>query len=128
MSLDLADKIYLVIGTVGIGGTFVCLGVTLHMAYKQTDLLLSYFKNSPAVISLGQLRHGGPWGKLLMIGGICNYVSFSSYSIKRGSICVRDFISLPATIKLKLILLQRCNIACLIIIIGMWAAVQVGVV
>jgi hypothetical protein len=128
VSLALADKIFLVIGVIDVVGIFICLGVALHMAYTRTYRLLDYFTNSPAVITLSPLRHGGPWGRLLMIGAISSYVTFSKNYIKRGSLGEVDFINLPGPIKLKLIMLQWSVIVFLLIMICMWLAGEFGLV
>ncbi|BBN56315.1 hypothetical protein TRE132_44400 [Pseudomonas chlororaphis subsp. aurantiaca] len=57
------------LGGVVILGILVWIGVALHMAYTKMDELLDHLKNCSAIMVRAPLRHGGPWGKLLLIGG-----------------------------------------------------------
>lgn len=57
------------LGGVVILGTLVWIGVALHMAYTKLDELLDHLKNCSAIMARAPLKHGGPWGKLLLIGG-----------------------------------------------------------
>ena len=50
-------------------GGVVWIGVALHMAYTKLDELLDHLKNCSAIMARAPLKHGGPWGKLLLIGG-----------------------------------------------------------
>ncbi|ETD34924.1 hypothetical protein [Pseudomonas chlororaphis] len=72
------------LGRVVILGAFVWIGVALHMAYTKLDELLDHLKNCSAIMARAPLRHGGPWGKLLLIGGISGIVTFSGFYLKRG--------------------------------------------
>jgi hypothetical protein len=128
MSLNTADIVFLAVGLIDFGGAIVCIGVALHMAYTKMDVLLDHFKHSPAVIALTPLRHGGPWGKLLIVGGISGFVTFPVFYIKRGSISAEDINNLPAPIKCKFIVLQWCVIVFLLVMLGLAVVVEFNIV
>ncbi|WP_259679346.1 hypothetical protein [Pseudomonas chlororaphis] len=73
------------LGGVVILGTLVWIGVALHMAYTKLDELLDHLKNCSAIMARAPLKHGGPWGKLLLIGGISGTVTFPGFHLKRGA-------------------------------------------
>jgi hypothetical protein len=58
---------------------FVWVGVALRVGHMQMDQMLEHLKNSPSVMTLAALRNGGPWGRLMLIGGISGFVTFSSF-------------------------------------------------
>ncbi|WP_411389193.1 hypothetical protein [Pseudomonas sp. MPB23] len=85
---------------------FVWIGIALHMAYTKMDLMLEHFKNCSAIMNRAPLRHGGPWGKLLLIGGISGIVTFPGFYLKRGGLSAEDLNNFPAPLKRKLALIQ----------------------
>lgn len=85
---------------------FVWIAVALHMAYTKMDVMLGHLKNSSSVMALAPLRQGGPWGKLLLVGGISGFVTFSSFYVKRGGISTEDLKKIPEQLKRKLAILQ----------------------
>jgi hypothetical protein len=92
---------------------FVWISVALHMAYTKTDQMLEYLKNSSSILALASLRHGGPWGRLLLIGDISGLVTFPNFYAKRGGINMDDINKLPVSLKRKLVTLQWCVIVLL---------------
>jgi hypothetical protein len=99
---------------------FIWIGVALHLAYTKADLMLGHLKNSSSVVSIASLRHDGPWGKLLLVGGVSGFVTFSGFYIKRGGLSVEDINSFPAPLKRKLVVLQWS-------VIGLFAALALFV-
>jgi hypothetical protein len=89
---------------------FVWISVALHMAYTK---MLECLKNSSSILALASLRHGGPWGRLLLIGGISGLVTFPNFYSKRGGINMDDINKLPVSLKRKLVTLQWCVIVLL---------------
>lgn len=85
---------------------FVWIGIALHMAYTKMDLMLEHLKNCSAIMNQAPLRHGGPWGKLLLIGGISGIVTFPGFYLKRGGLSAEDLNNFPAPLKRKLALIQ----------------------
>ncbi|SDZ67004.1 hypothetical protein [Pseudomonas sp. NFIX28] len=94
------------LGGVVILGAFVWIGVALHMAYTKLDELLDHLKNCSAIMARAPLKHGGPWGKLLLIGGISGIVTFPGFYLKRGELSAEDLNNFPAPFKRKLAVLQ----------------------
>ncbi|CAI8856719.1 DUF1206 domain-containing protein [Pseudomonas chlororaphis] len=94
------------LGGVVILGILVWIGVALHMAYTKMDELLDHLKNCSAIMVRAPLRHGGPWGKLLLIGGISGIVTFPGFYLKRGELSTEDLNNFPAPFKRKLAVLQ----------------------
>lgn len=94
---------------------FIWIGVALYMAYTKMDVVLGCLKNSSSVMSMASLRHGGPWGKLLLVGGVSGFVTFPGFYLKRGSINAEDVNNFPAPLRRKLVALQWT-------VIGLFAA------
>ena len=82
-------------------------GMALRIGYTQMDLMLSHLRRSSAVTALASLRHGGPWGVLLLVGGIAGFVAFPNFYIKRGTIDADDINNFPDKLKIKLTRLYR---------------------
>jgi hypothetical protein len=95
-------------------GVFIWIGVALHLAYTKIDVLLNHLKNCSAIMSRAPLRYGGPWGHLLLIGGISGIVTFPSFYLKRGELSSEDLRNLPEALKRRLVVLQFSVIGLLI--------------
>lgn len=100
-------------GLVIVGG-YIWIGVALHLAYTKIDVLLDHLKNCSAIMSRAPLRFGGPWGHLLLIGGISGIVTFPGFYLKRGELSSDDLRNLPEPLKRKLIALQYSVIGLLL--------------
>ncbi|WP_339533239.1 hypothetical protein [Pseudomonas mucidolens] len=121
MTVNLADKIFLVAGLLDFGGILVCLGVALHMAHTQMDLMLEHLKNCSAVMVQAPLREGGLWGKLLLIGWIAGVVTFPGYYLKYGGASIEDLNGFPAPLKRKLVMIKWAAIVLLAALILLFA-------
>lgn len=66
---------------------FVFIGAALHMAYTRMDILLGHLHNSPAVMLRTPLKHGGSWGKILLLNAISGVIIFQMSCLKRGVLC-----------------------------------------
>nr|WP_246218932.1 hypothetical protein [Pseudomonas izuensis] len=84
----------------------VWIGVALHMAYNKMDMLLGLFQNSAGVKTLSPLKHGGPWGKLMLIGGISGLVTFPRSYLKNGQLNREDLQAIPPSLRRKLAVMQ----------------------
>ena len=84
MSLDVVDKVLPFIAIVDLAGIVLWLGFCLHLAYTQVDLILGHLKSCSAITARAPLRHGGPWGKILLIGGISGIVTFPGFLFEKG--------------------------------------------
>ncbi|MCK3838924.1 MULTISPECIES: hypothetical protein [Pseudomonas] len=109
-------------------GMFVWIGIALHMAYTKMDLMLTHLKNCSAIMIRAPLRHGGPWGKLLLVGGISGIVTFPGFYLKRGGMSVEDLSNFPVALKRKLAVLQWSVIALLLVMLSLAAVIKLGLV
>ena len=87
-------------------GMWIWIAVALHMAYTKMDWLLDLLKDSSAIRDRAFLNSGGPWGRLLLIGGVSGIVTFPGFYLKRGGIRNEDLERLPRPIKKKLVALH----------------------
>lgn len=71
------------------------------------------------------LRYGGPWGKLLLIGGISGVVTFPGIYLKHGGVSVEDLKKFPAQLKRKLAVLQWCVIGLLVMMCVLVAGMKI---
>lgn len=124
MSLGTVDKVLLTIAVVDLAGIFLWIGICLHLAYTKMDLILERLKNCSAIMVRAPLRHGGPWGKLLLVGGISGIVTFPSFYMKRGELSSEDLANFPMPLKRKLIALQWSVIGLLLVMISFGIAVK----
>lgn len=128
MSLNVVDKVLLSIAIVDLAGLILWIGLCLHLAYTKMDLMLEHLKNCSAVMARSPLRHGGPWGKLLLVGGISGILTFPQFYLKRGELSSEDLASFPASLKRKLVVLQWSVISLLLVMISFGIAVKSGFV
>ncbi|MEB0046408.1 MULTISPECIES: hypothetical protein [unclassified Pseudomonas] len=101
---------FLCVGLINFAGIFVWIGVCLHLAYTRMDEMLEHLKNCSTVMARAPLRHGGPWGKLLLIGGISGIVTFPGIYLKHGGVSPEDLNNFPSPLKRKLAVLQWIGI------------------
>lgn len=123
-----SDKILLIINLADFAGIFLWIGICLHPAYTKMDVMLEHFKNSPAIMAWAPMRQGGPWGKLLLIGGISGLVTFPSYQLKRGQLSVDDLASIPPALKRKLVRLHRSAIGLVVVMVFFGLAVKLALI
>lgn len=94
-------------------GMWIWIAIALHMAYTKMDLLLDLLRDSSAIRDRAFLNSGGPWGRLLLIGGVSGFVTFPGFFLKRGGISTEDLANLPLPTKRKLVALHWSVIALL---------------
>ena len=128
MSLGIGDKVLLTIILADFAGIFLWIGVCLHLAYTKADIILEHLKNSSAIVVRGPLRHGGPWGKLLLIGGISGVVTFPSIHIRRGTLSTTDLASLPVALKRQFVRLQWSAIGLIVVMAAVGIAAKLGLI
>lgn len=90
----------------GVLGIWIWIAVALHIAYTKMELVLELLKNSSAIKERAFLNNSGPWGKLLLIGGVSGIVTFPGFFLKQGSINTEDLSNLPQSMKKKLVALH----------------------
>jgi Trk-type K+ transport system membrane component len=123
-----ADTLFLVIGVIDISGLFAGIGYMLFLANTKMDILQSCFKNSWGVTGGSAFEYSGVWGRIMIIGRISGYVTFSTFYIKRGILSADDLKELPASLKRKLIALQWIGIILLIVMFGLAFIAELNVV
>lgn len=128
VSLNVVDKVLLSIAIVDLAGLILWIGFCLHLAYTRMDLMLEHVKNCSAVTARAPLRHGGPWGNLLLVGGISGILTFHLFYLKRGELSSEDLANFPASLKRKLVVLQWSVISLLLVMISFGIAVKSGFV
>ncbi|MBD9599612.1 hypothetical protein IB252_07255 [Pseudomonas sp. PDM10] len=103
------DSIEIVIGYssgVVIIAMFIWIVVMLHVAYTKMDFILDHLKNCSAITVRTPLRHGGPWGNLMLVGGISGIITFPGFYLKRGELSPEDLQAFPRVLKRKLIIMH----------------------
>ncbi len=98
------------LGGVILLGVFIWIGVALRIAYTKMDVMLEHLKNCSLITTLSQLKQGGPWGKLLLVGSVSGVVTFPAFYIKRGRASAEDLSNFPVLLKRKLVVLQWVGI------------------
>lgn len=126
MTWGTGDKILLAILLADFAGIFLWISICLHLAYTKADVMLNHLRNSPAITVWAPMRHGGPWGKLMLIAGISGLVTFPGFQLKRGQLSAEDLANFPASLKRKLVCLQWCMIGLLFVMVAFGVAVKVG--
>lgn len=116
-----AEFIFGCVGGVVLLSLIIWIGVALHLAYTQMDLMLEHLKNCSAIMARAPLRHGGPWGKMLLVGGISGIVTFPSFYLNRGELNVDDLRRFPVPLKRKLAIMQWSVIGLLGLAFLLWA-------
>ncbi|GLK89378.1 hypothetical protein [Pseudomonas turukhanskensis] len=87
-------------------GQIIWILIALRIGYTKLDVMLSHLKKSSSIIALAPLRHGGVWGKLLLVGGISGVVTFANLYLRFGTVSAEDISNFPAPLKRKLAILQ----------------------
>ncbi|ALI02452.1 hypothetical protein C1Y08_13085 [Pseudomonas sp. FW306-02-F02-AA] len=88
------------------GMVIALLIVWIYIAHTKMDLILEHLKNSSAGTKLAALKHGGVWGRLLLVGGASGLVTFANFYIRRGTLSTEDVNNFPGPLKQKLVLVQ----------------------
>lgn len=128
MSLDISNKVLLVIILTDFSGIFIWIGICLYLAYTKMDLILEHLQNSPAITIRAPLRHGGPWGKLLLIGGISGIVTFPGFHLKRNQLSTQDLANFPIELRRKLVYLHWGAIGLSVIMVTFGIAVMLDLI
>jgi hypothetical protein len=105
----------------------IWIGIALYIARIKMDLILEHLKNSSAGTRLSALKHGGTWGKLLLVGGAAGLVTFSNFYVRRGTLSAEDVKSFPSSLKQRLVLMQWSAIALLSAMVVLVALGKSGV-
>ena len=128
MTLSTGDTVLLTIALADFIGIFLWIGVCLHLAYTQADVMLEHLKNSPAITTWAPILHAGPWGKLMFIGGVCGLITFPGYQLKKGNVSAEDLAGFPTALKRKLVFLQWSMIGLLLVMMTFGIAIKLGLI
>jgi hypothetical protein len=85
---------------------FIWIVVMLHVAYTKMDFILDHLKNCTAIMVRAPLRHSGPLGNLMLVGGISGIITFPGFYLKRGELSPEDLEAFPRLLKRKLIIMH----------------------
>jgi hypothetical protein len=128
MSVSTANKFILWVGLIGFGGVFIFLGIALHLAYTKMDMMLDHLKNCPAVMIRAPFKNGGPGGRLFVLGAIMGLMTVPRLYLRDGGASAEDLKSFPSDLKRKLIVLHWGGCVPLLVLFGMVAVVEFGLV
>lgn len=84
----------------------IWIALMLHVAYTKMDFILEHLKNCKAIMALAPLRHGGPWGNLMLTGGIAGIITFHGFYLRRGELSIDDLQAFPPLLKRRLIIMH----------------------
>ncbi|MEB0039943.1 MULTISPECIES: hypothetical protein [unclassified Pseudomonas] len=128
MSMSTADKIFLCVGLVNFGGIFIWLGIASYLAYAKMDLMLGHMKNSQMVMMRVFLIHTGLWGRLHVFGLIMGLMVIPGIALRKGVVSAEDLKNFPADLKRKLIVMLWVNWALILVMLGLFLVIKVGLV
>ncbi|MFJ2390353.1 hypothetical protein [Pseudomonas koreensis] len=105
----------------------IWIGIALYIAHIKMDVILEHLKNSSAGTRLAALKHGGAWGRLLLVGGASGLVTFTNFYIRRGTLSTEDVASFPVSLRQKLVWMQWSAIVLLSAMVMLVALGKSGV-
>ena len=105
----------------------IWIGIALYIAHLKMDVILEHLKNSSAGTRLAALKHGGAWGRLLLVGGASGLVTFTNFYIRRGTLSTEDVASFPVSLRQKLVWMQWSAIVLLSAMVVLVALGKSGV-
>lgn len=91
----------------------IWIGAALYIAHIKMGVIIEHLKNSSAGSRLAVLKHGGAWGRLLLVGGASGLVTFTNFYVRRGTLSAEDVKNFPASLKRNLVWMQWSAIALL---------------
>ncbi|MHC8320074.1 hypothetical protein ACYZT4_05135 [Pseudomonas sp. GB2N2] len=106
MNVETVDLLIACIGLIYFAAALAWIAIALHMAYTKMDMMLELYKNCEAIMIRAPLRHGGPLGNLMLIGGISGIVTFPNFYLKRGEVSLEDLKNTPTGLRRRLAILQ----------------------
>ena len=128
MSLSTAEKIFLCVALIDFGSIFVWIGIALHLSYTKMDLMLAHLKNCPAVMIRAPFKDGGPSGRLFVQGAIMGLMTTPRLYLRDGGASAEDLKNFPADLKRKLIILQWTSWIILLVMFGLFAVDEFGLI
>ena len=128
MSVSTAHKIFLYISITGFGGLIVFLGIALHLAYTKMDFMLDHLKNCPSIMVRAPFKNEGLWGRMFVLGAIMGVMTIPNFYIRGGGANANDLKSFPEGLRRKLIILHWSGVFFIALLLGLFAAITVGLV
>jgi hypothetical protein len=128
LSINTADKIFILVGIVDVVAIFVWLGIALYVAYNKMDMMLGHLKNCSAVTMRTPFKNGGPGGRLFLLGAIIGLMTMPHIYLRHGVANAEDLQNFPPDLKRKLIILQTVGWALMLVMIGMAVVLKLGLV
>ena len=128
MSLNTAEKAYLVIGLINFGGGFIFAGTALFLAYTKMDFMLNHLKNCRAVTSSAFLRNGGPWGNLSLMGEIMCVFATPRLALRYGGASTDDMKNFPTGLRRVLITLYWLGWTFFIVMCALVGVAELGLI
>ncbi|WP_223515801.1 hypothetical protein [Pseudomonas sp. GL-B-19] len=128
MSLSVAENIFMVAGIIVVVGIFTLLGFMLYIAKTKIDIILSSLQNSPFSITLITLWHGGPGGRIRMVGEVCGILWRPKYHIQSGLLDPQDIENFPPKLKRQLLLTRKLMIYFGAAMVCLWLIAELGLV
>lgn len=87
-------------------GLFIVEGIALYWEMTLKQELLSYFSNSPGILTKATSKRDSLILKLMFIGAIAGAVAQPAGYIKRGELSADDLQNLPLSLKRKLVIMH----------------------
>ncbi|WP_248916694.1 hypothetical protein [Pseudomonas moorei] len=79
----------------------------MHLAYTKLDMMLEHLKNCSVVKNRAPLKHGGPWGRIYMMGEIFGIMRNPEIYIHAGTLSAKDMEKFPHKLRQNLITLHK---------------------
>jgi hypothetical protein len=105
--LRTSEIIFLLVGIVGFTGIFILLGIMLYAAKTKTGTTLNHLTNSSISSRIIILWHGGPWGRIYMMGETFGMLRNPALYIYQGKSSTKDIQNFPPKLKRTLLTLHR---------------------
>ncbi|MCB2252185.1 hypothetical protein KTQ74_09775 [Pseudomonas chlororaphis] len=87
-------------------GMFVLIGIYMYLGYTSMDKILEAVRNCSLINRYRFYLSVGPWGKMVMVGGVASCLLFSGYLIKHGELSKDDIDNFPEPLKGRLLMSQ----------------------
>lgn len=91
---------------ISLAGTFVCLIITLYLAYFSMELALKNLSNCTMITSRVFLLETGLWGRFRLMCVIMGLLAMPGFFLSNGGASIEDIKKFPRGLKKKLVLLQ----------------------
>lgn len=101
-----AHDFVVVLGGLTLLGLFVVMGVYVYWGYTRMDSIMEGVKECSLINRYRFYLQMGPWGRMMMVGGVASCLLFSKYLIGRGLLNAQDIDDFPGSLKVSMIVSQ----------------------